>query len=132
MAKSYSEMSQEEVNALIREQVPKGSFVYEIGCDGKSAVAFGRLMKNGLIGSYLGYNIDNNAINETRKQGLIARLVKKDFNHKIGFESLKRNAGEKEAILAMFGLPEKELEVARGHAKQARDLGITVVSYPEI
>ena len=128
---SYSKMSQKEVNELIVEQILVGAFVYEIGCNGKSAVTFGSLMKNGLIGSYLGCNTDNNAVNETRKQGLTARLVTEDFDHKIRFESLKKSGGKK-TVVAMFGLPEVAPEAAESYAKQARDLGIRVISYPEI
>jgi len=128
---NYSDMSQEEVDALIRQKVPKRSFVYGIGCRGMSVKTLGEMCMGGEIGDYIGYNIDNDSVNETRKQGLTARLVTKEFNHKIGFESLKRSGGEK-AVVAMFELSEKEPEVARRYAKQARDLGITVVSYPEI
>ena len=125
-------MSQEEVDEFIGERVPKGSFVYEIGCGGKSSVTFGKMWKSGLIGSYLGCNFDSDAVDEAREQGLTARLVAKDFNPKIILESLKK-CGKEIAVLAMFGLLEKAPEVAKNYAKQARDLEIkNIVSYPEI
>lgn len=128
---SYSKMSQEEVDALIREKVPKGSFVYEIGCGGMSAITFGEMWRNGEIGSYLGCSIDKNTVKEATNQGLSARLITKDFNPKIPFESLKKSGGNK-ALVAMFGLPEVAPEAAESYAKQARDLRIKVVSYPEV
>ncbi len=129
---NYSDMSQEEVDELIREKVPEKSSILEIRCGGMSAVTFGKMLKKGYLLSYFGMNTEKKGVDETRAQRLTAHLVKPNQDYSYYFEKLERVWGDK-AVVAMFELSEKEPEVARRYAKQARDVGIKrVVSYPEI
>lgn len=137
MQKSYFDLSQGEVDSVIKSKVVELStlghriYVYEIGCGGKSTVTFAQMLKARVIDSYEGDNIEQKGVNEARGMGLNAKLVGVDYDHNTDFKGLKGKT-EECGVVAMFGLPEIVPEAAKHYEKQAKDLGLKVISYPEI
>jgi hypothetical protein len=138
MSKSYFKLSQEEVDSLIENQISEISAsstskfigIYEIGCGGKSTSKFERMLRTGRIDYYEGSNIEIATVNETRERGLRARLVAADYDQSIDFRELSSRTGVN--VIAMFGLPEIVPNAARHYWAQATNLGLKVISYPEI
>ena len=130
MAKNYSDLTQEEVDALIKEKVPRGADVYEIGCGGKSAVTFGEMYSQGYINSYFGTNITKEGVLEAKEKGLDTKVVSRDYDYMPMFKAL-RNYG-KNGVVVMFGLSEVAPDAARKYKKQAESEGLTVAMYPKI
>ncbi len=125
---SWFDLTQDDVLGMVYVLVPEGSAVFEIGCGGRSAVAFGRMLRDGRIASYEGVNINQGGVDEARAEGLKAKLVDRDYEHTPVFAELSKRKG----CVVMLGLPEVAPEAARMYAAKARLAGCEVVSYPPI
>jgi len=130
MPKEYAEMTSNEVYEFLNAKLPQKANVCEIGCGPKSGIALRNLMDAGRINSYQGYDVDQKAVDATKKaSGLEVEVVSMDHNHIPGFKAV---AAQGNGVLVMMGLPEVAREAAEVYAQQAKEQGLYVVSYPEL